>query len=189
VRALAPCSRRIRGCERSGPLPVSHGLDRHAVELQPHGELARRSFGPGAHLADRAGATGRGMETDPHDGIPRGIPAWSPSDAGLPLGTARLVGLPIQHESAEVITATRPTLVARGPKGWPDHVDLMGRLRGDQAFGIHIAAVEQVHAGKEIARGQVILDARAHDTIRCGRWRGHDASQEVRLTGSGLIAC
>jgi hypothetical protein len=119
VRALDPCPRRILGCELSGLLPVSRGPDGFAVDIQPHAKLARRTFGPGARPADRAGATGRGMETHPHHGIPGDIPAWSPSDAGLPLRTARLLGLPLRHEGAEVITANRPMLVAIGPKGGP----------------------------------------------------------------------
>jgi hypothetical protein len=76
VRALNPCSRHILGCEVSGLLPVSRGPDSFAMDLRPHGELVRRTFGPGARLADRAGATGRGMQTHPYHGIPRDIKSW-----------------------------------------------------------------------------------------------------------------
>jgi hypothetical protein len=56
--------------------------------LGPDRESARRLFGLGARRADRTGAAGRGMKPDAHYGIARDIPAWSPSDAGVPLGTA-----------------------------------------------------------------------------------------------------
>jgi hypothetical protein len=122
------------------------------------------------------------MKTDAHHGIARDIPAWRPSDAGQSLRTAGLWRLPNDHEGAQIIPLARPPLVAIGPTRWTDHGDLTGRLGGAQEFGIHRAAVEEVHAGEEITRGQVILDERAHDTIRGGRWRGHDGRDEVRLT-------
>ena len=71
-----------------------------------------------------------------------------------------------------------------GPKGRADHVGLMRGVGGDEAFGIDIAAVEQVRAGEEVTRGKVILDEGAHDTIRGGRRRRHDAGNEMWLPSS-----
>ena len=90
----------IVGRERGRLLPLPCGLDRLVMGLRPDGELARRIFSQGARLADRTRATGRGMETNAHHGVAGDIPAWRPSDAGLPLGTARLVRFPIDQERA-----------------------------------------------------------------------------------------
>ena len=158
MRPLNPGPPGILGGELGGLLPLPRGLDRLVMGLRPDGELARRIFGLGARLADRTGATGRGMETDAHHGIAGDIPAWRPSDAGLPLGTAGLLRLPIDHEGAQIIALARPPLVAIRPEGWADDVDLMRGLGGDEEFGIDIAAVEQVRAGEEITLGQVLLD-------------------------------
>src|SRR6266508_3162304 len=103
VRALDPGPSGILGCELGGLLPLPRGLDRLVVGLRPDGELARRVFGPGAGLADRARATGRRVKADAHDGIVRDIPAWGQFDAGMPLGTARLLSIPIQDEGLQVI--------------------------------------------------------------------------------------
>jgi hypothetical protein len=62
-----------------------------------------------------------------------------------------------------------PPLMEIGPKGRADHVGLMRGVGGDEAFGIDIAAVEQVRAGEEVTRGQVSVDGRAHHAIRHGR--------------------
>ena len=71
----------------------------------------------------------------------------------MALGTARLLGLPIDDKGLQVIAFARPPLPAIGPKGRPDHIDLMLGLGGDQEVGIHIAAVEQVGAGQQITIG------------------------------------
>jgi hypothetical protein len=73
--------------------------------------LARRIFGLGVRRADRTGATGRGMETDAHHWITRDIPAWRPSDAGVSLGTAGVLRLPIDHEGTQIIVLACPPLV------------------------------------------------------------------------------
>jgi hypothetical protein len=87
--------------------------------LRPDAELARRVFGLGARRADRTGATGRGMEPDAHHGITRDIPAWRPSDAGVSLGTAGVLRLPIDHEGTQIIALACPPLMAIDPKGGP----------------------------------------------------------------------
>jgi hypothetical protein len=63
-------------------------------------------------------------------------------------------------------------------------------MSSNEQLGIDIAAIEQVHTGEEMTRGQVILNERARDTIRGGRRRGHDAGDQVRLiilTGFGKV--
>jgi hypothetical protein len=79
-----------------------------------------------------------------------------------------------------------------GPKGRADHVGLMRGVGGDEAFGIDIAAVEQVRAGEEVTRGQVSVDGRAHHAIRHGRGRCAHLGDEMRLaviTGLGQVDC
>jgi hypothetical protein len=132
VRAFNPSPPGVFSGELGGLLPLPRSLDRLVEGSRPDGELARRIFGLGARLADRTGAAGRGMETDAHHGIARDIPAWSPSDAGLSLGTAGVLRLPIDHEGTQIIALARPPLMAIRPKGWADHVDLMLGLGGDE---------------------------------------------------------
>jgi hypothetical protein len=178
VRALNAGPPGVLGGERGGFLPGPRALARLVEDLGPDRELARRILGRGARLADRTGAAGRGMEPDAHHGIARDIPAWRPSDAGLPLGTAGLLPLPIDHEGAQIVAVARPPLVALRPKGRADHGDLRLGVGGDKECGIHIAAIEQRRAREEITIGQVWLDGRSHDAIRRGRWgrchRRHD---------------
>jgi hypothetical protein len=119
MRALNPSPPSVFDCELGGLLPLPRGLDRLVEGLRPDGELARRIFGLGARRADRTGATGHGMETDAHHGITRDIPAWRSSDAGVSLGTAGLLRLPIDHESTQIIALACPPLMAIGPKGGP----------------------------------------------------------------------
>jgi hypothetical protein len=57
-------------------------------------------------------------------------------------------------------------LVAIGLKGWAHDINLVDGLSGDQQLGIDITTVEQVHTGEEMTHGPVILNERAHDTIR-----------------------
>jgi hypothetical protein len=64
----------------------------------------------------------------------------------MPLGTARLLRLPIQDKGLQVITVSALMLSAIGPKGGAHHIDVMLAPCGDQEVGIHIAAVEQVGA-------------------------------------------
>jgi hypothetical protein len=71
----------------------------------------------------------------------------------MPLGTARLVCLPIDDKGLEVIALARQPLPAIGAKGWSKHIDLMLGLGGDQEIGIHIATIEQVGLGEQITSG------------------------------------
>jgi hypothetical protein len=132
-------------------------------DLWPDGELVGRIVGLGARLADRTATTGRGMEADAYHGIARDIPAWGPLDAGLPLGAAGLLGLPIDDEGAQIIPLARPPLVAIRPKGRADHVDLMRGVGGDESLGIDIAAVEPAlfggphdHTGAKLAENRAV---------------------------------
>jgi hypothetical protein len=93
-----PACRGVLGFELGGFLPVARSLNGLVVDLWPDGELARRVFRPGVRRADRTGATGRRIVMDAHDGIPGDIPAWSPFDACLSLGTARPLCLSIDHK-------------------------------------------------------------------------------------------
>jgi hypothetical protein len=44
-------------------------------------------------------------------------------------------------------------LPAVGPKGRPDHIDLMLPLGGDEEVGIHVTTVEQMGAREQITCG------------------------------------
>jgi hypothetical protein len=70
VRALNPGPPGVLGNELGGLLPSPSGLDSLVEDLRPDGELARRIFGLGARLTDRARTTGGGMEADAHDEVP-----------------------------------------------------------------------------------------------------------------------
>jgi hypothetical protein len=98
--------------------------------LQPDGELARCIFGWGTRLANWAGATGQAMEADTYNRIARNIPPWRPSDAGLPLGTVRLLSGLIDDKGLQVIALVCPSLPTTGPKGRPDDIDLVAGLGG-----------------------------------------------------------
>jgi hypothetical protein len=100
VRALDPCPPGVLRFELDGLLPLPGGLDRLVVGLRPDRELAGGVFRPGARLAGRTDTTGGRIEADAHDGIAGNIPARSPLDTGMPLGTAGLFGLPIDQERA-----------------------------------------------------------------------------------------
>jgi hypothetical protein len=79
--------------------------------------------------------------------------ARSPMDAGMPLGTARLLGLPINDKSLEVIAPSFPPLPTVGAKRRTDHIDQMLGPGGSQEVRIDIAAVEQVDAWENITIG------------------------------------
>jgi hypothetical protein len=104
-----------------------------------------------------------------------------PIDAGMALGTVRLLGVPIDDKGLQVIALARPSLPGIGPKGWPDDIDLVRGLGGNQEVGIDIAAVEEVRARQQITLGKAIVDGGAHDTIRGGGGRGDHLSHQIRL--------
>jgi hypothetical protein len=54
-------------------------------------------------------------------------------------------------------------------------------LGSDEEVGIHIGAIEQMETGEETTIGQVLLDGRSHDAIRCGRWGRHHLRHDRRL--------
>jgi hypothetical protein len=74
-------------------------------------------------------------------------------DAGMTLGAARLLGLPIQDKGSQVIALSALMLPAIGAEGGPHHIDLMLGLGRDQEVGIHVAAVEQMGARQQITGG------------------------------------
>ena len=89
----------------------------------------------------------------------------------MPLGTAGLVGVPIQDEGLQVIAMGDLVLPTIGAKGRADHIDLV-LLRGHQEVGIHVAAVEQVRARQQVSCGS-----------NPGRWAGPSYNRAL-LTGS-----
>jgi hypothetical protein len=97
-RALNPSPSCVLSFELSGLLPLPRALDRRMLGLRPEGELAGGIFRPHARLVGWTGATGGPIKADAHDGIARDTSPRRPFDTGLPLGTAGLSRLPIDHK-------------------------------------------------------------------------------------------
>src|ERR687883_830440 len=110
-------------------LALSRGLHRFVVGLGADGELPWGVFRRGTHLTGRTGTTGGLVKPDPKHRIAGDIVAWGPFDTRMPLGTAGLVGVPIQHKGLQVIAMGNLVLPTIGPKGWANHIDLV-LLRG-----------------------------------------------------------
>jgi hypothetical protein len=131
LRALDSGALGVLGGELGGLLPLPRGLDRLVLGLRPDGELAWRLLGLGARRADRTRPTGRCMKPDAYHGITRDIPPWRPSDAGLSLGTAGVLRLPVDHEGAQIVALACSPLMAIRSESGADHVDLMLGVGGD----------------------------------------------------------
>ena len=78
------------------------------VGLRADGELAWSAFRRGARRTGGTRATGGSVKPDANDGIARDIVSRPPVDAGMALGTARLLGLPIDDKGLQVIALSRP---------------------------------------------------------------------------------
>jgi hypothetical protein len=74
---------------------LAGGLHRLMVGLGPDGKLPRGVFRRRIHLT---GGTGGLVKADPKYRIPGDIVAWGPFDTRMPLGTVRLVSVPIQYK-------------------------------------------------------------------------------------------
>jgi hypothetical protein len=182
LRALDAGARGVLGGARGGLLPLPRGVDRLVLGLRPDGELARRLLGLGARRADRTRPTGRRMKPDAYHGITRDLPPWRPSEAGVPLGTAGVLRLPVDHEGAQIVALACPPLMARRSESGADDVDLMPGVGGDESVGIDRTALEPMRAGEAITLSQVWLDGRSQEALRGGRRRGHDPRDQGRLT-------
>jgi hypothetical protein len=180
---LHPGPQGVLGFELRGFLSLSGGLDGLVVGLQPDGELPWGVFRRGARRTGGTRATRGPVKPDANDRIARDVVPWPPVDTGMTLGTARLLGLPIDDEGLEVIALPFPPLPAVGPERRTDHIDLMLGLRGDQEVRIDIAAVQQVRAREKLSMREVTVDRRAHDAILRGRRRRHDLCDEIRVVG------
>jgi hypothetical protein len=181
--ALHTCPQGILGFEYRRLLALPRGLNRLVVGLRPNRELARSRLGRGAPLAGWTPTTGRSVETDATDRIARHVASRPPVDTGMALGTVRLLRVPIKDTGLESIALAGLTWPARGPKGWPDDIDLMQSLGGDQEVRIHIAAVESVRAREPITLGKVVVNGGTHDTIRRGgRRREHLGDGGFRIS-------
>ena len=190
--ALHPRPERILGFERGRLLTLARSLDRLVVHLRPDRALPWGVFRGGAYLAGRTGATGGPVKPDPKHRIAGDIVPGRPLDTRMPLGTVRRLRLPIQDKGLQVIAVCDLMLPAVGPKGRPDHIDLMLPLGGDEEVGIHVTTVEQMGAREQITCGEVLYDDRAHCTIGRGRrGREHlgDQIRVLRLTrlGEGVL--
>ena len=95
------------------------------VDLRADRELAWGCLGGGARPAGGTRATGGPVKPDANDRIARDIVSRPPVDTGMALGTARLLGLPIDDKGLQVIALPFPPLPAVGPKRRTNHIDLM----------------------------------------------------------------
>src|SRR5882724_5486470 len=86
---LDPCPQGVLGFELWRLLALPRGLDRLVVVLQPDRELAWGAFRRG---------TRRSVKPNGNHGIARHVASRPPVDAGMALGTARLLGVPIQDK-------------------------------------------------------------------------------------------
>jgi hypothetical protein len=75
--------------------------------------------------------------------------ARGPFDAGVALGTTRLVGRPIESKSLDPIALASTMLATIGAKRWPEHIDLMQALGTGQEFGVDIPTVEEMRAREQ----------------------------------------
>ena len=76
------------------------------------------------------------METDAHHGITGDIPAWRPSNADLPLGTAGLVRLPVDRVDGGDLApraGDRVGLVGRNGAGKTSLLKVLGGLAEQHA--------------------------------------------------------
>jgi hypothetical protein len=140
-------------CELRRLLALPRALECLVVGLQPDRELAWGSSRRGARLAGGACATRGPIEPDADNRIARDIMSRPPMDAGMALGTARLLGLSIDDKGLQGIASPFPPLPTVGSKRRTNHIDLMLGLGGDQEVRIDIAAVEHVGPGEEIPIG------------------------------------
>ena len=95
---LDPCPQGILGFEFRRLLALPRGLDGLVVGLRPDRELTWGAFRRGARRAGGARATSRSVKPDADDGIARHVASRPPVDTGMALGTARLLGVPIQDK-------------------------------------------------------------------------------------------
>jgi hypothetical protein len=100
--ALHPCPQRILRFELRRLLALPRGLERLMVDLRADRQLARGCLGGGALPAGGTRATGGPLKPDANDRIARHIMPRPPVDTGMALGTARLLGLPIDDKGLEV---------------------------------------------------------------------------------------
>ena len=163
-------------------LALAGGLHRLMVRLGADSEWAGRICGGGPDVTGGTGTTGGRGKPDPKHRSAGDSVAWGPLDTSMPLGTAGLVGVPIQDEGLPVIALGDLVWPGVGPKGRPDHIDLV-LLRGHQEIGIDIAAVEQMGAREQGPSGHIRDDGRAHRPS--GRGRRGVSPWGIRSGGSG----
>jgi hypothetical protein len=187
--ALHPRPQGILRCERGGLLAVARGLARLMVCLQPDGELPWGVLRGGTGPTGGARPTRGPVNPEADSRVARDVVSRPPMDASMPLGTARLLGLPSDAKGLEGIACPCPPLPPVGPKRRANHSDPLLGLGGDPEVRIDIAAVEQVDAWEATTVGSVVLDGGAHDAIWRGGWRRHHLRDEISMVGiTGLGA-
>jgi hypothetical protein len=109
-------------------------------------------------------------------------------DPGLSLGTARLLGLPIQDKGLPIVALSRLMSPAIGAEGGANHLALRLGLGRHQEVSIDRAAVEQMGAGPQITCGSIVHNCQSPDALRRGGRRRDALRYQIRLariTGRG----
>jgi hypothetical protein len=117
--ALDPCPQGVLGFELWRLLALARGLDRLVVGLQSNRELAWGSSRRSTCQAGGARTTRGPDEPDADDRVARDIVARPSIDAGMTLGTVRLLRVPIDDKDLQVIALASLSLPAIRPKGGP----------------------------------------------------------------------
>jgi hypothetical protein len=99
--ALHPRPQGVLSFELGRLLALPCRLECLMVRLQPDGELPWGVLRGGARPTGGTRATRGSVESDANHGIARDIVSRPPIDAGMPMGTVRLLGLPIDDKGLE----------------------------------------------------------------------------------------
>jgi hypothetical protein len=178
---LDPCPQGVWGFEFRRLLALPRGLDGLVVGVQPDRELAWGAFRRGTRRAGGARTTSRSVKPNANHGIARRVVSRPPVDAGMALGTARLLGVPIQDKGLSIVALAGVMWPAIGADGGPHPIDLMLGLGRHQAVGIPRAAVKQVGSRQQLLGGSIVHARRPHHTIRYGGGRRDDLGHQLRL--------
>jgi hypothetical protein len=103
-----------------------------------------------------------------------------PLDALAALGTTSVSFLPINAEVSRAEPQVRLSLPAWVSSNWPNEINLILALAVDQLLRAHIAHIEKLFFGENLAVGQGCLDRGRHGKIGQGRWGGLHIGDQMR---------
>ncbi len=121
------------------------------VGLRLHRQPARVFCRGGPGWAHRTRVTGGFVKPDANDLMPRLPLSWYPLDTAGPLRAPGLLGGPVDLEGVHIIALPFASLTTCGTLQGPDHLDLMLARSAHQQVHDHIATVDEVSGGSELA--------------------------------------